>query len=91
MAIAYGNLSLVYQPLGQWQAAEQAVTRDIDLLPTSASIDSESASVLAQILDIKGRLYLKQGQDRAALRTWAAIGHYFASTRRSSGSYAKPT
>ena len=70
MAIAWGNLSLTYQQLGQWELAGTAVTNSLNLLPTASSIDSESAQILAQTLDIKGRLELKQGQARAALDTW---------------------
>ena len=71
MAIAWGNLSLTYQQLGQWQLAGSAITNSLNLLPTASStLDSESAQILTQTLDIKGRLELKQGQARAALNTW---------------------
>ncbi|HEY9769486.1 MAG TPA: CHAT domain-containing protein [Coleofasciculaceae cyanobacterium] len=71
MAIALSNLSLAYQQLGQWQKAEQAIAASLNLLPTaSPDLDSESAQILAQILDVRGRLQLKQGQTQAALNTW---------------------
>ena len=70
MAIAWSNLSLAYQQLGEWRAAERAITDSLKLLPNlNAEITSESA-LLAQALNIRGRLELKQGQDRAALNTW---------------------
>jgi CHAT domain-containing protein len=70
-AIALSNLSLAYQQLGQWHQAEQALTASLDLLPTvSENITAESAQILAQTLDIRGRLQLKQGKSQAALNTW---------------------
>ena len=71
MAIAWGNLSLAYQQLGQWQQAERAISTSLNLLPTaSTELDSESAQILAQTLDVRGRLELELGRDRAAVDTW---------------------
>ena len=71
MAIALSNLSLTYQQLGRWHLAELAITNSLNLLPAASStLDLESAQILAQTLDIKGRLELKKGQARAALDTW---------------------
>ena len=71
-AIALGNLSLAYQQLGQWQKAESAIAESLKLLPTASSqnIPSETAQILAQTLDVRARLNLKQGQTQAALNTW---------------------
>jgi CHAT domain-containing protein len=69
-AIALSNLSLAYQQLGQWHKAEQALTASLDLLPTAPNMTAESAPILAQILDVRGRLQLKQGKTQAALNTW---------------------
>lgn len=72
-AIALGNLSLAYQQLGQWQEAEQAIAASLKLLPTPTeeNITSDTARILAQTLDVRGRLQLKQGETQAALNTWA--------------------
>jgi CHAT domain-containing protein len=69
-AIALSNLSLAYQQLGQWHKAEQALTASLNLLPTDPNMTVESAPILAQILDVQGRLQLKQGKTQAALNTW---------------------
>ncbi|MEO0012196.1 MAG: hypothetical protein RLZZ535_585, partial [Cyanobacteriota bacterium] len=69
-AIALSNLSLAYQQLGQWHKAEQALTTSLNLLPTAPNITAESARIMAQTLDIRGRLQLKQGKTQAALSTW---------------------
>ena len=70
-AIAWGNLSLAYQQLGQWQQAERAISASLNLLPTaSPELDSESAQILAQTLDVRGRLELELGRNQAAVDTW---------------------
>jgi CHAT domain-containing protein len=71
-AVALSNLSLAHQQLGQWQEAESAITKSLNLLPTASAqnLSSEAAQVLAQTLDVHGRLQLQQGQAQAALNTW---------------------
>ena len=78
-AIALGNLSLAYQQLGQWSEAETAIrnaiaslhAQSLNLLQTSQNINSKnSLQILAQVLDIKGRLQLAQSKAEDALDTW---------------------
>ena len=71
-AIALGNLSLAYQQLGQWQSAETAIAASLKLLPNpaEANLTPETAQILAQTLNVRGRLQLKQGKTQAALNTW---------------------
>ena len=78
-AIALGNLSLAYQQLGQWQKAESAIAESLKLLPTASSqnIPSETAQILAQTLDVRARLNLKQGQTQAALNTWTKTANLY--------------
>ncbi|WP_088889530.1 CHAT domain-containing protein [Leptolyngbya ohadii] len=68
-ALALSNLSLTYQQLGQWTEATQAIETSLERL---ASLNRSPAqlSVLAQTLDIQGRLYLAQGQPDRALPVW---------------------
>ncbi|NJM99372.1 MAG: CHAT domain-containing protein [Phormidesmis sp. RL_2_1] len=68
-AMALSNLSLTYQQLGQWQAAETAITTAMRLLDNADSAVVNPA-VLAQALDIQGRLQLLQGQAERAIATW---------------------
>ncbi|MEH2288342.1 CHAT domain-containing protein [Nostoc sp.] len=68
-AIALGNLSLAYQQLGQWSEAETAIAQSLNLLQTTQNIDTKE-QILAQVLDIKGRLQLAQGKAEDALDTW---------------------
>ncbi len=69
LAIALGNLSLAYQQLGQWSDAETAIAQSLNLLQT-AKDTKDSSQILAQVLDIKGRLQLAQSKAEDALDTW---------------------
>ncbi|MBE9099885.1 CHAT domain-containing protein [Vacuolonema iberomarrocanum] len=66
-AIALRNLSLVYQYLGQWDNAETAITRSLELLQDEANTEPQ---ILAQALDVRGRLQFYRGDAAAALDTW---------------------
>jgi len=68
-AIALRNLSLVYQYLGQWDAAETAINRSLELLQSEPEPDPQ---ILAQTLDVRGRLQFYRGDAAAALATWEA-------------------
>lgn len=68
-AMVLGNLSLAYQQLGQWTQAEQAIANSLNLLK-AASNTKEHSQILAQALDIQGRLQLAQSKAEAALNTW---------------------
>jgi CHAT domain-containing protein/predicted negative regulator of RcsB-dependent stress response len=65
LAATLSNLSLAYQQLGAWNQAKQAITESLNLLK---SIDDRK--IVAQTLDIQGRLQLAMGQPEVALQTW---------------------
>ncbi|MBE9214202.1 CHAT domain-containing protein [Plectonema cf. radiosum LEGE 06105] len=71
-AIALSNLSLGYQQLGQWQQATEAITQSIQLLQTLGNSGSslERSQVVAQAMEVRGKLELAQGQIETALQTW---------------------
>jgi CHAT domain-containing protein len=71
-AITLSNLSLAYQQLGQWQKAEQAITQSLNLLQTGQNLSTskEQLQILAQALDIQGRLELAISKAEPALKTW---------------------
>jgi len=60
-------LSLTYQKLGQWQAAEQAIQTSLSLLDT---VPAANPGVRAQVLNAQGRLQLATGNAEVALATW---------------------
>jgi len=82
-AMALSNLSLAYQQLGQWTQAESAIASSVRLLGypvkqgkgageqgSRGANSIQNLAVLAQALDVRGRLQLAQGQSSAALTTW---------------------
>jgi len=58
------NLSLAYQALGHWTAAETAIARSLELAQASPP------AILAQALNTQGQLYLARGQASKALESW---------------------
>lgn len=71
LTMTLGNLSLAYQQLGQWTEAEAAIAQSLNILQTAKTINiKERSQILAQALDIKGRLQLAQSKAEDALNTW---------------------
>ncbi len=79
-AMTLSNLSLTYQQLGEWEKAEQASEQSLNLLQTEQDINSsnERSQILAQALDVKGRLQLARGQAEAALTIWRQSADIYA-------------
>lgn len=71
-AMTLSNLSLADQQLGQWQKAEQAIAQSLKLLQTGQNMRTsvERSQILAQALDVQGRLQLARGQAEPALKSW---------------------
>ena len=79
-AMTLSNLSLAYQQLGQWQEAEETSAQSLNLLETERNLgdSKERAQILAQSLDVRGRLLLARGQAEAALSTWQRAESIYA-------------
>lgn len=75
------NLSLAFEQLGLWPQAIAAIADSLKLLQTKQNTgDSEDhIQVLAQALDIQGRLQLALGQAEQALATWQKATATYAS------------
>ncbi|MBE9127119.1 MULTISPECIES: CHAT domain-containing protein [unclassified Coleofasciculus] len=71
-ATVLSNLSLAYQQLGLWSQATDAISTSLALLQTEKAAESpaQRQRILAQSLDIQGRLQLTLGQTEQALVTW---------------------
>ncbi|TYQ28629.1 CHAT domain-containing protein [Pseudanabaena sp. UWO311] len=65
-AVAFNNLALAYQQLGQWTEANQAIANSLKILQA----DPQQLKLLAQAQNIQGNIQLAQGQAQAALTTW---------------------
>lgn len=68
-AISLSNLSLAFQQLGLWVEAEKAIAQSLNILK-DLNNSQERSKILAQALDVRGRLQLSQGQAQAAVTTW---------------------
>jgi len=69
-AVTLGNLALVYEKLGQWTEANQAIANSLAILETLKLPDQEQKTRYGQALNIQGSLQLAQGQAEQALATW---------------------
>ncbi len=68
-AIALSNLSLTYQQRGNWEKAQETITKSLTILQ-SLKNTTEQQRILAQTLEIQGRLFHKTGQSQEALNIW---------------------
>ncbi len=73
-AIALGNLSLTNQKLGQWDAANTAIKSSLKLLESESN---DNSLVLAQSLDIQGKLERETGKSAAAIETWQQAANIY--------------
>jgi CHAT domain-containing protein len=94
-AMTLSNLSLAYQQLGQWPQAKQAIRKAIaslhpqrlNLLQTGRNMgtSNERSQILAQSLDVQGRLQLVRGQAELALTTWRQAADTYAQVGDNAG------
>ena len=75
-AMALSNLSLTYQQLGQWQAASTAIQASLNLLNTNPESDRH-LQILAQTLDIQGKLQRETGKTAEALDNWQQAANIY--------------
>ncbi len=68
-AMVLSNIALAYQQLGEWQQVNTYVRESLDVLENLAP-SPETNLILAQTLDIQGRLQLAQGNAELAAQTW---------------------
>ncbi|MGF1570912.1 MAG: CHAT domain-containing protein [Nodosilinea sp.] len=64
------NLSLAYQQLGQWNEASDAIAASLTLIRHPKSAIQNPQLLLAQALDVQGRLQLSRGDAETAIKTW---------------------
>ncbi|MBD2387873.1 CHAT domain-containing protein [Cylindrospermum sp. FACHB-282] len=83
LATSLSNLSLAYQQLGAWTEAKQAIENSLKLL--KGQDKSQNLPVLAQSLDIQGRLQLTMGQPEVALATWKQTEEIYKQAKNKSG------
>lgn len=70
VALSLNYLSLAYQDLGQWEAAQKAIASSLELLANNQQQTTNYKLILAQALNNQGSLQLAMGQTLSALNTW---------------------
>lgn len=75
-AVALGNLSLALQERGEWEEARESSTQGIQILE-QLSATKERDKILAQSLDIQGKLNFSVGDFSAALISWQEAGKFY--------------
>ena len=87
-ATIWSNLSLSHQQLGQWQQAKDAITKSLKLLtdnPTISATQTDRQRILAQSLDVQGRMYFAQGQSQVALESWQQVSEIYGQLNDQTG------
>lgn len=71
-AMTLSNLSLTFFELGQWTEANKAIAQSLQILQSGENTGTfgDRLQIMAQALDVQGRLQLTQGQGSTALTTW---------------------
>lgn len=82
--IAWRNLGLVYQKMGNPQEAKQAVAASIKYLP-KISDDKKRQELLAKTLEVQGQIQLSIGEIQASLDTWKQIINIYEKSGDSTG------
>ncbi|WP_210437166.1 CHAT domain-containing tetratricopeptide repeat protein [Oxynema aestuarii] len=83
-AIASSYLSLVYQKIGDWQAAERSILSSLEALPLTGGTDAERQT-RALALNTKGQYQLQVGQAESAFETWEQAEQDYASVNDTKG------
>jgi CHAT domain-containing protein len=83
-AIALSNLALIESDQGNWKTANQAITDSLQSL-RSGSDGAKNPLVLAQVLNVQGRLQLTQGNAQSALQTWQQSARLYQKNGNSTG------
>ena len=86
-AMTLSNLSLAYQKLGQWPQATGASAQSLNLLKTGQNLGTatERMQILAQALEVQGRLQMALSKAQAALTTWQQAADTYAQVGSEAG------
>ncbi|MBV6627273.1 MAG: CHAT domain-containing protein [Rivularia sp. (in: Bacteria)] len=79
-ALAYRYLAIVYQDLGKWKAANNAISQSLKLAETV-----NDRFLYAQILNTQARYQLNTGNTQAALETWKQAESIYKSLKDTQG------
>lgn len=83
-ALSLSYLSLAYQELNQWEAAQQSIQQSLSLLKDANP--PADAILWAQVLNTQAKLQLHTGKAEAALATWQQAQKFYDTAGDSFGS-----
>lgn len=69
-SLILSNLSLAYQSLGEWQAADRAISQSLAILEDLDPTNQTYTEILAKALNSQGHLQWLQGNYSDAIATW---------------------
>jgi CHAT domain-containing protein/predicted negative regulator of RcsB-dependent stress response len=75
-ADATRNLALIYQQLGDWQKANETISKAFEIVSQITDLKKRER-LFAQSLDIKGQIQLSLGQSEQALETWKQAANIY--------------
>ncbi len=73
-SLTLSYLSLAYQDLAEWDAAQDAIDQSLSLLKAVPNVE---AVLWAQVLNVQASLLLHRGSAETALSTWQQAQHYY--------------
>jgi CHAT domain-containing protein len=82
--IAWRNLALVFQKMGDATQAEQAIKTSLEQIKKIKN-GKESQQLLAETLEVKGQLQLSIGNSQAALETWKTATNIYQKIGENTG------
>lgn len=80
-AMALSNLAATFAELKQWQAAENAITSSLFIVRELPQETSQQR-ILADTLDIQGKIKLERGDPQNALDAWTESGKVYQQLER---------
>ncbi|MDJ0904024.1 MAG: CHAT domain-containing protein [Xenococcus sp. MO_188.B8] len=83
-AMILSNLALAYQKLGKWTEVSNSLEASLKVLEKLDN-SRDRALILAQTIDIQGRLQLVRGQAESALETWSQAAAIYEKAGRENG------
>lgn len=89
-ALCYNYLAIVYQDLGKWEAAQNAITQSLEILNHSQQVgkipaSGDSVLLFAQVFNTQGSLQLHTGHPEVALETWKQAEVHYRSVKDITG------
>ncbi|MGK7958249.1 MAG: CHAT domain-containing protein [Crocosphaera sp.] len=84
-ALILNYLSLAYQALGKWDAANNSITESLTIINNIPESSPRLTLIKGQILNTQGSLQLSLGKAETAIETWKKARNYYQQEQDSIG------